>query len=36
MKMETVISSQLAGKISKINVVIGDSVQVRQVLVEFE
>ena len=36
MKMETVISSPLAGKISKINVVAGDSVQVRQVLVEFE
>ena len=36
MKMETVISSQFAGKISKINVVAGDSVQVRQVLVEFE
>jgi biotin carboxyl carrier protein len=36
MKMETVISSPFAGKISKINVVAGDAVQVRQVLVEFE
>ena len=36
MKMETVITSQFEGKISKINASVGDSVQVKQVLVEFE
>lgn len=36
MKMETVISSQWNGKISNIRVAAGDSVQVRQVLIEFE
>jgi biotin carboxyl carrier protein len=36
MKMETVITSQFGGKISKINASVGDSVTVKQVLVEFE
>ena len=36
MKMETVITSQCDGKISKINARAGDAVQVKQVLVEFE
>ena len=36
MKMETVITAQADGKISKINAGVGDSVQVKQVLVEFE
>ena len=36
MKMETQITAPLAGKIAKINAAVGDSVQARQVLVEFE
>lgn len=36
MKMETVITSASAGKVSKINVNAGDAVQAGQVLVEFE
>lgn len=36
MKMETVITSQADGKISKINAGVGDSVHLKQVLVEFE
>jgi methylmalonyl-CoA carboxyltransferase small subunit len=36
MKMETVITSPLAGKVAKINVNVGDAVQAGQVLVEFE
>ena len=36
MKMETVIASQCAGRISKIHAAAGDSVQAQQVLVEFE
>ena len=36
MKMETVLTSQFTGKITKINANAGDSVQVKQALVEFE
>lgn len=36
MKMETAITSPISGKIARINVQAGDSVQGRQVLVEFE
>ena len=36
MKMETVIASQCAGKISKVHAVAGAPVQAQQVLVEFE
>jgi methylmalonyl-CoA carboxyltransferase small subunit len=36
MKMETVITSPLAGKVAKINVNVSDAVQAGQVLVEFE
>ena len=36
MKMETVITAPIAGKIAKINVNVGDAVQQGQVLVEFE
>ena len=36
MKMETVLTAQGAGKISKIHAGAGDAVQVSQVLVEFE
>jgi len=35
MKMETVITSPLAGKVARINVNAGDAVQAGQVLVEF-
>jgi methylmalonyl-CoA carboxyltransferase small subunit len=35
MKMETVITSPIAGKVAKVNVNIGDAVQGGQVLVEF-
>jgi biotin carboxyl carrier protein len=36
MKMETVITAPMAGKIKQINAVVGDAVQQSQVLVEFE
>jgi methylmalonyl-CoA carboxyltransferase small subunit len=36
MKMETNITSPIAGKVSKVNVQPGDAVQVGQVVVEFE
>jgi methylmalonyl-CoA carboxyltransferase small subunit len=36
MKMETVITSPLAGKAAKVNVTAGAAVQAGQVLVEFE
>ena len=36
MKMETVITAPIAGKVAKINVNAGDAVQQGQVLVEFE
>ena len=36
MKMETVLASQSDGKISQIHASVGDAVQVKQVLVEFE
>jgi methylmalonyl-CoA carboxyltransferase small subunit len=36
MKMETVITAPIAGKIAKINVIVGDAVSQGQVLVEFE
>jgi methylmalonyl-CoA carboxyltransferase small subunit len=36
MKMETVITSPIAGKVAKINVGVGDPVQGGLVLVEFE
>jgi methylmalonyl-CoA carboxyltransferase small subunit len=36
MKMETVLASQSDGKISQIHAGVGDAVQVKQVLVEFE
>ncbi len=36
MKMETAITSPIAGKIAKLNVNVGDPVQGGQVLVEFE
>jgi methylmalonyl-CoA carboxyltransferase small subunit len=36
MKMETVITSPIAGKVTRINAAVGDSVQGGQVLVEFE
>ncbi|MEM9185085.1 MAG: biotin/lipoyl-containing protein [Planctomycetota bacterium] len=36
MKMETVITSQIDGKVAAINAGPGDAVQVKQVLVEFE
>jgi biotin carboxyl carrier protein len=36
MKMETEITSPINGKIAKVNVKVGDSVQGSQVLVEFE
>ena len=36
MKMETVITSPLAGKVAKVNVNAGDAVQSGPVLVEFE
>jgi methylmalonyl-CoA carboxyltransferase small subunit len=36
MKMETVITSPVAGKIAKVNVQTGDSVKGGQVLIEFE
>ena len=36
MKMETVITAPIAGKVAKINVNVGDAVQQGQVLVEFE
>jgi methylmalonyl-CoA carboxyltransferase small subunit len=35
MKMETVITSAVAGKVAKVNVIVGDAVQRGQVLVEF-
>ena len=36
MKMETQISSPIAGKIARLNAAVGDGVQGGQVLVEFE
>jgi methylmalonyl-CoA carboxyltransferase small subunit len=36
MKMETAISSPVAGKVAKVRVGVGDPVQAGQVLVEFE
>jgi methylmalonyl-CoA carboxyltransferase small subunit len=36
MKMETTVTSPLAGKIAKVNVAVGDPVQGGQVVVEFE
>jgi len=36
MKMETVITAPIAGKVAKINVNVGDAVQQGQVLVEFD
>jgi methylmalonyl-CoA carboxyltransferase small subunit len=36
MKMETDITAPVAGKVSKVNVQVGDSVKGGQVLVEFE
>ena len=36
MKMETVITAPIAGKVAKINANVGDAVQQGQVLVEFE
>ena len=36
MKMETVITAPIAGKVAKVNVNVGDAVQQGQVLVEFE
>jgi methylmalonyl-CoA carboxyltransferase small subunit len=36
MKVETVITSPVAGKVAKVNVTAGDAVQSGQVLVEFE
>src|SRR5262245_33895619 len=36
MKMETVITSSVAGKVAKVNVNLGDAVQAGQVVVEFE
>jgi methylmalonyl-CoA carboxyltransferase small subunit len=36
MKMETNITAPIAGKVAKVNVNVGDSVQGGQVLVEFE
>ena len=36
MKMETVITAPIGGKVAKVNVSIGDAVQQGQVLVEFE
>jgi methylmalonyl-CoA carboxyltransferase small subunit len=36
MKMETAISSPIAGKVAKVNAAVGDAVQAGQVLVEFE
>jgi methylmalonyl-CoA carboxyltransferase small subunit len=35
MKMETVITSPVAGKVARVNVNAGDAVQAGQVLVEF-
>jgi methylmalonyl-CoA carboxyltransferase small subunit len=35
MKMETVITSPIAGKVARVNVNVGDAVQAEQVLVEF-
>jgi methylmalonyl-CoA carboxyltransferase small subunit len=36
MKMETTITSPVAGKIAKVNVAVGDPVKGGQVVVEFE
>lgn len=36
MKMETMITAPIDGKVAKINATVGDPVQARQVLVEFE
>jgi methylmalonyl-CoA carboxyltransferase small subunit len=36
MKMETVITAPIAGKVARINAKVGDVVQGGQVLVEFE
>jgi biotin carboxyl carrier protein len=36
MKMETTITSPVAGKIARVNAAVGDSVQGGQVVVEFE
>jgi methylmalonyl-CoA carboxyltransferase small subunit len=36
MKMDTVITSPIAGKVARIPVKVGDAVQPGQVLVEFE
>ena len=36
MKMETMITAPIDGKIAKINAAVGDPVQAKQVLVEFE
>ena len=36
MKMETVITAPIAGKVAKVNVNVGDAVQQGQVLVEFD
>ncbi len=36
MKMETLITAPIAGKVAKINAAVGDSVKAKQVLVEFE
>jgi methylmalonyl-CoA carboxyltransferase small subunit len=36
MKMETVITAPIAGKVAKVNAAVGDLVQGGQVLVEFE
>jgi biotin carboxyl carrier protein len=36
MKMETTITSPVAGKVTKVNVAVGDPVQSGQIVVEFE
>jgi methylmalonyl-CoA carboxyltransferase small subunit len=36
MKMETVITAPIAGKIARVNATVGDAVVSEQVLVEFE
>ena len=36
MKMETTITSPVAGKITKVNVDVGDPVKGGQILIEFE
>jgi biotin carboxyl carrier protein len=36
MKMETQFTAPISGKVARINAAVGDSVQAKQVLVEFE